>query len=104
METFSETEINHILNLYKKNVERNKIYYEKVKDTEEFKKKNRARAAAHYEKNKASKKESYSNNLEYNKSRNMYYYYKRLDRVDHFKDKYPERFELVRHLTEKNQA
>ena len=92
---YTDSEIQHILKLYKQRKEKNREKYEKIKDTEQFKLKNRARAKEHYHKNKQMKKDSYENDKEYIKYRNNYIYYKKQDRVEDFKLKYPERYMLL---------
>jgi len=94
---FSEEQIQHILKLYKQNKEKNKANYEKVKDTEEFKMKNRQRAKEHYHNNKHMKQNHYMVNKELIKARNSYRYYMKRDRVEEFKEKYPLRYEKLVH-------
>ena len=90
----SEAEIQTILTKYKEQRNRNKERYERVKDTEEFKMQNRARAKEHYESNKDKRKEKYQNNKDLAIARNSFYYYKRTNKLDTFKEKYPERYDL----------
>ena len=92
---YTESEIQHILKLYKQRREKSKADYEKVKDTEEFKLKNRARAKEHYHNNKDLKKKHYEENKELIKARTSYQYYKKKDRVEEFKEKYPERYQKL---------
>ena len=73
METYTEEQIQHILKLYKQHRQKEKERYDKIKDTEEFKIKNRARAKKHYEENKHVKK----------------------NRVEDYKEKYPERYQML---------
>ena len=94
---FTEEQIQHILKLYKQNKEKNKANYEKVKDTEEFKTKNRQRAKEHYHNNKHLKQNHYMVNKELIKARNSYRYYMKRDRVEEFKEKYPLRYEKLVH-------
>jgi hypothetical protein len=94
---FTEEQIQHILKLYKQNKEKNKANYEKVKDTEEFKMKNRERAKEHYHNNKHLKQNHYMVNKELIKARNSYRYYMKRDRVEEFKEKYPLRYEKLVH-------
>jgi hypothetical protein len=94
---YSEEQIQRILTLYKQNKEKNKENYQKIKDTEEFKMKNRARAKAHYHKNKELKKNHYEQNKELIKARSSYQYYLKQDRLDEFKEKYPFRYEKLIH-------
>ena len=98
MENYTESEINHILELYKKSRERNKLYYDKIKDTDEFKKKNRERAKKHYQENKTykqQKKQDYNNNKEFLLARSSYYYYNKKNKLDVMKEKYPDKYELM---------
>ncbi len=92
MSEYTESEINNILKLYKQSREKNKERYNKIKDTEEFKLKNRARAKEHYHNNKEVKKNTYQNDKEFLKCRNNYNYYKKLNRCDEFKIKFPEKY------------
>ena len=94
---YSEDQIQRILTLYKQNKIKNKENYQKIKDTEEFKMKNRERAKAHYHKNKELKKNHYDINKELIKARTSYHYYLKQNRLEEFKEKYPERYDkLVR--------
>ena len=88
----SDTEIQTILTKYKEQKNRNKERYERVKDTEEFKIQNRARAKQHYEHNQLL--ERYENNKDLAMARNSYYYYKKTNNLNKFKEKYPERYDL----------
>lgn len=102
---YSENEIQHILKLYKQRREKDKERYDKIKDTEEFKIKNRQRASEHYHKNKQTKKDSYQKNKEFIKCRNSYNYYAKLNREEEFKKKFPDKYlTLVDHnyFKEKN--
>ncbi len=94
-ELLNEEQIQHILKLYKQNKEKNKLKYDSIKDTDEFKIKNRARAKDHYEKNKHVKKNTYNENKELIKARNSYYYYKKQNRIEDYKVKYPERYQML---------
>ena len=101
MNNYTETEIVHILESYKKIKNTNKKYYEKVKDTDEFKKKNRARAKKHYHENKAykkTKKDDYNNNKEFLLARSSYHYYNKKNKLDVMKEKYPDRYQLMTNL------
>ncbi len=98
MNNYTETEINHILESYKKIKNTNKKYYDKIKDTDEFKQKNRARAKKHYHENKAykqTKKDDYEKNKTFLNARTSYKYYKTRNRLDEFIEKFPHKYELV---------
>ena len=95
MVEMSDSEIKHILSLYKTQREKDKERYKLVKDTDEFKRQNRARAKAHYEKTKDIRKQRYINNRELQIAKNSYYYYQRTNNVKTFMEKYPERYEML---------
>jgi len=92
---FSEEEIENILTRYKARRQKDKIKYDKKKDNEDFKIQNRARAKAYYELNKDKRKEQYENKKDLLKARNSYYYYKKINKIETFKEKYPERYDLM---------
>ena len=84
--SFNEEQIQKIVDQYKKQREREKIYYqEKKKNDEEFIKKNRERAKNHYEINKEKKKEKYEQNKDFRRVKALYYYYKKNDKLDEFR-------------------
>tara|TARA_R110002012_G_scaffold258263_1_gene438693 strand:+ start:414 stop:716 length:303 start_codon:yes stop_codon:yes gene_type:complete len=91
----NDIQINHILELYKKGLERNRTRYQKIKDNEDFKIKNRTRAKNHYHDNKEKKQNFYNENKEYINARSSYNYYKKKDRIDDFKSKYQSKYELL---------
>jgi len=96
----SEEQIQRILDNYKKKrIRENKYYHEVVKNKEDFILKNRARAKAHYEKNKDKKKEKYENNEDLISAKNLYKYYLKKDNVEKFKEKHETKFKM---LSEKN--
>ena len=93
----TDEQINKILSDYKKKQQREKDYYHKVaKHDDDFKLKNRARAKAHYEKNKEVKKEKYKNNTDFLKAKSLYNYYKKNERVEDFKTKHSEKYDLIK--------
>tara|TARA_R110000822_G_scaffold65722_8_gene160863 strand:+ start:592 stop:909 length:318 start_codon:yes stop_codon:yes gene_type:complete len=95
------TEINNSEHIQKlvEQYERKRIYekerYQMIKDTDEFKTKNRNRAATHYSINKDKRKDRYDNDIEFMRAKSQYYYYKKTDQLDIFKEKYPNKFELL---------
>ena len=105
MTDFTESEIAIVLKRYKERKEKDKQKYLKIKDNEDFKIQNRARAKEHYEKTKDLRKETYRQQKELMNAKNSFYYYKRNDRVDEFQQKYPDRYELLKlngYFNEKN--
>lgn len=95
MENYSEDQINKMITSYKKRQARDKAKYDKNKDSEEFKNKNRERAKSHYQANKELKKSKYQDNKELLKSRSLYNYYKYHNRENEFITKYPLKVELM---------
>jgi len=66
-----------------------KRYY--IKNKEKIDKYNRN----YYQANKELKKEKYENNKTMIRAKNSYYYYKKKNDMEAFKNKYPERYELL---------
>ena len=96
MTDFTEEQISDILKNYKTQKDRSKDYYHKVKDTEEFKMKNRARAKKHYENGyNVKRKDEYKNNADVIKAKNLYYYYKKTHKIDLFKEKHSDKYETL---------
>ena len=95
METFTDERIKSILNQYERKRMKEKERYKVIKDTEEFKQQNRTRARNHYQLNKEKKKENYENKKDFMNARSSLYYYKRKDKVELFKEKYPEKVKIL---------
>jgi len=95
METFTDERIKSILNQYERKRMKEKERYNIIKDTQEFKEQNRTRARNHYQLNKEKKKENYENKKEFMNARSSFYYYKRNDKVELFKEKYPEKVKIL---------
>ena len=99
MTDLTDDRIQNILNQYERKRIKEKERYNRIKETEEFKEGNRNREKVHYEKNKESKKINYQQNKEFMSARSSYQYYKKLNRLDEFKEKFPEKVII---LNEKN--
>jgi len=98
METaiYEDDEIKKIIKLYEKNRQRDKLKYQRKKDDPKFIEQNRQRAKNHYhDKYKDVKKDNYEKNKEFMKSRSLFYYYRRNDKVDLFKSKYPDKVKML---------
>lgn len=95
MVELTNEQINDILNQYQRKKEKEKERYNKIKDTEDFKLKNRERAKNHYQNNKEVKKNKYQDNKDYLNARSSYYYYKKMNKLEDFKNKYPEKIKLL---------
>ncbi len=96
MSNMSDIEIQKIVSMYKGQRQKDKERYEKIKDTEEFKLKNRARAKAHYEKTREIRQERYQNERDLRLAKNSYYYYKRNNNLEVFMYKHPEKYETLK--------
>jgi len=96
MSDISDIEIKKIVSMYKSQRQKDKERYEKIKNTEEFKMKNRARAKAHYEKTREIRQQKYINERDTRLAKNSYYYYKRSNNLEVFKEKHPEKYELLK--------
>ena len=96
MSDMSDIEIQKIVSMYKSQRQKDRERYDKIKDTEEFKLKNRARAKAHYEKTKTIRQERYQNERDMRLAKNSYYYYKRNNNIELFKEKHSEKYELLK--------
>lgn len=96
MSEMSDIEIQKIISLYKNQRNKDKERYEKIKNTEEFKLKNRARAKAHYEKTREIRQQRYINERDTRLAKNSYYYYKRTNQMELFKEKHPEKYEILK--------
>jgi len=90
-------QIARVLTNYKnKRIRENKYYHEVTKNKEEFKIKNRERAKLHYDNGyKEKKKEKYSNNKDILKNKALYNYYKKNDKLDIFKDKHKDKYDML---------
>lgn len=93
---FTEDKINHILELYKRHRIRDKAKYQRKKEQEGFAEKNRARAKAHYEANKELKSTKYKDNKDILNAKSLYNYYKKNDKIDIFKEKHVDKFNLLK--------
>ena len=95
MSEYSDDKINHILNVYKSNREKDKVIYLKRKQNPEFMEANRKRAKIYYENNKEKKRELYQNNKELHQAKCSCNYYKKKNNIQKFQEKFPERYELL---------
>ncbi len=95
MEHYSEEQIKSILESYQKKRIREKKYYNSIKDTEEFKQKNRKMAKDWYVKNSDLRKQQYVQNNELQRAKVSYHYYNKLNRVEDFKKKSPDKYQLL---------
>jgi len=94
----SDKQISNIIEAYNKRREYEKQRYHNIKDTDDFKMKNRARAKAHYELNKEKKLQKYQDNKDILNAKSTYRYYKNIDKLDFFKEKKSEKYELLKSI------
>jgi len=88
--------IDKLLKSYKRQIEYNRNkYHNERKHDETFMKKNRERSKQHYENNKNKKREYYDKNKEYINAKSSYNYYKRKNEIDVFKNKFPEKYQML---------
>ncbi len=99
MSDLTDTRIQQILKSYNNKRVKEKERYNRIKDSEEFKIKNRERAKNHYQKNKDIKLNRYKDDKEFLTAKGSYYYYKKNDKLDIFKEKYPDKIKI---LSERN--
>ena len=69
-----------------------------IKDNEDFKIKNRERAKNHYNNNKEIKLQKYQDNKEVMNAKSTYYYYKKNNKLDIFKEKKMDKYELLQSI------
>ncbi len=91
-----EEAINRVILQYKKKKEKEyNNYHNKNKLNPEYMQKNKERAKNHYNLNKENRKDSYNNNKELVKARSSFYYYKKNNKLDKFKEKFPHHVETL---------
>ena len=98
MTDITDPKIKSIVEQYERKRMKEKERYQRIKETDEFKIKNRERARNHYNKNKEVKKQKYIDNRDFMNARSSYNYYKKINRVEDFKQKYPQKVELLSSL------
>jgi len=96
MEEFSESQIQNILNTYKKKRESEKKHYHEIlKHDEDFQKKNRQRAKIWYENNRDRRKEYYETNKDEHNAKTLYKYHLKKNNLEYFKLKHKEKYDLL---------
>ena len=95
MTDLTDTRIKQLLEQYERKRKKEKERYERIKTTPEFLEKNRMRAKNYYHDHKESKKNKYIENRDLLNARSSYYYYKKLDKIELFKEKCPQKVKLL---------
>ena len=91
-----ETEINHIVAMYKKKREREYTnYHTKYKLDEDLKERARERAKEHYKANTDKNKQLYLSNKDFHKAKSSFYYYKKNNKLALFHEKHKDRVLLL---------
>ena len=92
----TDEQITKIILSHKKRLEYDrKRYHEVNKKDPVFIAKNRQRAKEHYEKYGSKKRENYAQNREVLSARTSYRYYKRTNRLELFKTRHPEKYQML---------
>ena len=92
----SDEEIQRILKLHQKRLAYDrKRYHEKLKHNPEFIAKNRQRANEHYKLHGQKKRLKYQEHRDLMNARSSYRYYKKTDRIELFKEKHPEKYQIL---------
>ena len=92
----NENNINDTLLKYKNKRNREIKYYNEVlKHNENFKIKNKQNSATWYSNNVDKKKQYYINNKDDLKLKSQFNYYKKNDKLDILKTKYPDKYEKM---------
>lgn len=94
---YTEEELQKIIKSYKLKRQREQNYYHNVsKNDENFKIKNRQRAKNHYDsKGKEMKKNNYNQNKEFMQYKSLYNYYKKNNKLEHFKELHPIKYKFL---------
>ena len=95
MNGYTDDKLNQIVRSYENKKKCEKARYDRIKDTDEFKQKNREKALNHYHANKEKHKEKYLKDKVFLSNRASYNYYKRLGREEEFINLFPEKVKLL---------
>ena len=96
MEEISDEKIQKLLTSYKRKRQKEKERYERLKDTEDFKNKNRDNARRYWQRNKERKKKHYEENKDYINATQSYKYWLKKGMVDKWIEKSPDKYELLK--------
>ncbi len=92
-----EQQINKVIQQYKNKKEKEyNNYHLKNKLDPEYMQKNKDRAKNHYNLNKQKRADTYKKNKDLIKARSSYYYYLKNNKLDIFKDKFPQHVEILK--------
>ena len=90
-----ETQIQKMIESYKKKQIREKANYDAKKDMISFKQANQIKSKAYHENNKDKIKERYTNNKDVVNARSLYNYYKKKDMVDIYIERHKPKYDLL---------
>ena len=93
---FTESQIQDILERYKKNIQYNRDRYHNVRKNDvEYQRKNRERAKKHYETHKDHKKEYYEKNKAELNMKQRFRYYKSKNDIEKYQEKFPDDYKRL---------
>lgn len=88
--------IQKLMKNYTRHLEYNRNKYHNTRKHDiDFMEKNRERARKHYLNNRESKQKYYNNNRDLINAKSSYNYYLKKNDVEKFKNKYPNRYDLL---------
>ena len=92
----NEPLIKKLLEQYEKKQIRQKARYDERKSDTDFINMNRVKSKDYYANNKDKKREQYVKDKDFIKARNQFYYYRKNNKVDYFKEKFVDQVELLK--------
>ena len=95
MSEITNPRIKSIVEAYERKRIKEKERYDIISQTEEYKAQNRARAKLHYEANREIHKDKYIDDKVFHNARSSYYYYKRADKLDYFRETFPSKVNIL---------
>jgi len=95
MSEITDPRIKSIVEAYERKRIKEKERYEIISKTDEYKTQNRARAKIHYEANRDINKDKYISDKVFHNARSSYYYYRKADKLDYFREKYPDKVTIL---------
>ena len=95
MSDITDPRIKSIVEAYERKRMKEKERYLIISQTEEFKAQNRARAKVHYESNKNVQKDKYISDKVFHNARSSYYYYRKANKLDYFRETFPDKIMIL---------
>ena len=95
MSEITDPRIKSIVEAYERKRMKEKERYQIISQTEEYKTKNRARSKIHYEANRDINKDKYLDDKVFHNARSSYYYYKKADKLEYFRETFPNKVNIL---------